>query len=396
MLVSVDKIISETIDAASSDLRQLSLAIHGNPELALKEVAACKLLTDYLEKAGYGIERGAGGLETAFVATFESPEGSDGLKVGFCSEYDALAGIGHGCGHNLIAISGVAMLIAIRRVMERCRIPGVVKLFGTPAEEALGGKITMLDQGVFDGMDLLLMMHPTAGYSGAWHSQCSLSMKVEYFGVPSHAAMAPWAGINAGSAAVIAMNTLGVLREQLKPDWRTHGIITTGGQAANVIPQYSAIDYTVRTGWAEDLAVLRERVLRIFESAALATGCTHKVEEELAYLDNRDNPVLGQLFEDIMHGEYGTQPFRGNGGSTDFGNLSHRFISLHAMYDLDTSGVPNHTVEFTNGAATEEAHKRTLFGAKGVACIAAKCLVDSRFWGRVKKAHFERKRFTVS
>ncbi|KAJ2380933.1 hypothetical protein GGI23_007693 [Coemansia sp. RSA 2559] len=247
----------------------------------------------------------------------------------------------------------------------------------------------MLDQGVFEGMDLLMMIHPTAGYSGAWHSQCCLSMKVEYFGRASHAALAPWDGINAGSAATIAMSTLGVLREQLKPDWRTHGIITTGGQVANVIPQYAAIDYTVRTGWADELQVLRERVLRVFECAASATGCTHKVVEEFAYLDNRDNPVLGQMFEDIMQAQYGGQPNRGSGGSTDFGNLSHKFISLHGMYDLDASGAPNHTVEFTEGAATEDAHRRTLFASKGMACIAAKCLVDSGFWEKVKKAHFE-------
>ncbi|KAJ2398737.1 hypothetical protein GGI23_003067 [Coemansia sp. RSA 2559] len=390
MSVSADKQISEAIDEASDDLRRLSLAIHSNPELAHKEVNACKLLTDYLEGAGYSIERGAGGLETAFVATFESPAGSDGLCIGFCSEYDALAGIGHGCGHNLIAISGVAMLIAIRRVMEQNKVRGTVKLFGTPAEEILGGKIDMLENGVFEGMDLLMMMHPAPGYSGSWHSKCSLSMKVEYFGTPSHAALAPWNGINAGSAAVIAMSTLGILREQLKPDWRTHGIISTGGQVANVISQYASIDYTVRTGWADDLQVLRERVLRVFESAALATGCTHKVVESRQCLDNRDNPVLGQLFEDIMHAKYGGKPLGEVGASTDFGNLSQQFITLHGMYDLDGSGAPNHTAEFAKGSCSEEGHNRTLFSAKTIASIATKCLTDSDFWEKVKKAHAER------
>ncbi|KAJ1727960.1 hypothetical protein LPJ72_005684 [Coemansia sp. Benny D160-2] len=390
MLVSVDKIIGEAIDDASADLRRLSLAIHSNPELAMEEVDASRLLTEYLDSAGYAVERGVAGLETAFVATFESAEGADGLRIGFCSEYDALAALGHGCGHNLIAISGVAMLIAIRRVMERCGVPGTVKLFGTPAEERLGGKIVMLEKGVFDGVDVLLMVHPTAGYTGAWHSQCSLSLAVEYFGRAAHAALAPWDGINAGSAAIIAMQTLGVLREQLKPDWRTHGIITAGGRSANVVPDHSAIEYTVRTQWPDELAVLRERVLRVFESAALATGCTHKVVEELAYLDNRDNAVLGRMFEDLMQEKYGGHPVRGMGASTDFGNLSHRFISLHGMYDLDGSGSSNHTIEFTKGAATDAAHHRTLFAAKTVACIAAKCLVDRDFWESVKKAHRER------
>ncbi|KAJ2551870.1 hypothetical protein EV175_003530, partial [Coemansia sp. RSA 1933] len=179
---------------------------------------------------------------------------------------------------------------------------------------------------------------------------------------------------------------------QLKPDWRTHGIITTGGQVANVIPQYSAIDYTVRTGWANDLKILRERVLRVFESAALATGCTHKVVERSACLDNRDNPVLGKVFEDVMREKYGGGQLIGElGGSTDFGNVSQKFITLHGMYDLDSSGAPNHTVEFAKGSGSEEAHDRTLFSAKTIAGIAVKCLTDSSFWEQVKKAHAERK-----
>ncbi|KAJ2027476.1 hypothetical protein H4S03_008240 [Coemansia sp. S3946] len=276
--------------------------------------------------------------------------------------------------------------------MDKCRIPGTVKLYGTPAEEAIGGKITMLDHGVFDGTDLLMMLHPTAGYSGAWHSQCCLSMKVEYFGKASHAAMAPWDGINAGTAANIAMLSMGALREQLKPDWRTHGIITNGGQAANVIPEYSCIEYTIRTSWASELDILRERTLRVFEAAALATGCTHKVTEEFAYLDNQDNPVLGQLYEEIMEGEYHLPPERGVGGSTDFGNLSQKFISLHGMFDLAGTRVPNHTVEFTKEARSVEAHRRTIFAAKTAARVVARCLVDEGFWKQVKRAHEERQR----
>ncbi|KAJ1809382.1 hypothetical protein LPJ75_004397, partial [Coemansia sp. RSA 2598] len=354
------------------------------------EHKASNLLCDYLSSKGFGIERQAGGLDTAFVATHASSVGADGLCIGFCSEYDALPDIGHGCGHNLIAISGVAMFLAIARVMDVCRVPGTVRLFGTPAEEAVGGKIKMLDKGVFDGADLLMMLHPAPGYSGAWHSQCCLEMAVEYFGKASHAAMAPWDGVNAGSAAVIALQILGVMREQLKPDWRTHGIITHGGSAPNVIPAYSRIEYTVRTGWESDLETLRERVLRAFSAAALATGCTHKVTEEFAYLDNQDNPVLGSMYEELMRKRYNVPPASNVGGSTDFGNLSKRFISLHGMFDLAGTGVPNHTVEFTRDARTEEAHKRTIFAAKSTALIAGRCLVDADFWNRVKQAHHKR------
>ncbi|KAJ2893563.1 hypothetical protein GGI21_005408, partial [Coemansia aciculifera] len=252
----------------------------------------------------------------------------------------------------------------------------------------------MLDQGTFDGTDLLMMLHPTAGYSGAWHSQCCLSLDVEYFGKASHAAMAPWDGINAGTAANIALLTMGALREQLKPDWRTHGIIAEGGRAANVIPDYAKIKYTIRTGWANELDILRERTLRVFEAAALATGCTHKVTEEFAYLDNLDNPVLGGLYEELMQSEYRVPPERGVGGSTDFGNLSHKFISLHGMYDLAGTRVPNHTIEFTRDARSEEAHERTLFAAKTAGRVAARCLVDQSFWSQVKKAHDERRQQT--
>ncbi|KAJ2881850.1 hypothetical protein FB639_002523, partial [Coemansia asiatica] len=382
MLVSLEKVIGETIDDASKDLRKLSLAIHDNPERAMKEHKASELLCNYLCSKGFSVEQQAGGLETAFVATHTSSAGADGLCLGFCSEYDALPEIGHGCGHNLIAISGVAMFLAIARVLDVCRVPGTVRLFGTPAEEAIGGKIKMLDKGVFEGSDLLMMLHPTAGYSGSWHSQCSLSMVIEYFGKSSHAAMAPWDGINAGSAAVVAMQILGIMREQLKPDWRTHGIITHGGSAANIIPSYSRIEYTVRTGWSSELETLRERVLRIFSAAALATGCTHKVTEEFAYLDNQDNQVLGSMYEDLMRKEYDVPPISDVGGSTDFGNLSHRFISLHGMFDLAGTGVPNHSEEFAKNARTEEAHKRTVFAAKSAALVAGRCLVDTDFWNQ--------------
>ncbi|KAJ2539148.1 hypothetical protein EV175_006379, partial [Coemansia sp. RSA 1933] len=155
---------------------------------------------------------------------------------------------------------------------------------------------------------------------------------------------------------------------------------------------YSSINYTVRTGRANDLKILRERVVRVFESAALATGCTHKIDETKACLDNWDNSVLGQLFEDMMQGEYcGGQLIGELGGSTDFGNLSQQFITLHGMYDLGTSGVPNHTAEFAEGAATEDGHVRTLFAAKTIATLAANCLTDRSFWKQVKKAHAERK-----
>ncbi|KAJ1949076.1 hypothetical protein FBU59_001308 [Linderina macrospora] len=393
MQLSIDDVISKAIDAASHDLRKLSLAIHDNPELALNEFHACKILTDYLKTKGFKVEHNIAGLPTAFVATYTSSVGaSGGLQVGFCSEYDALPGLGHACGHNLIAISGVAMFLAIAAVLDKCQIPGTVKLFGTPAEENFGGKVIMQKAGVFDGSDVLMIMHPTLGYSGTWHSQCCQKMVVEYFGKASHSASAPWDGINAGTAANIAILTMGATREQLNPDWHANSIISTGGQAANIVPDYSRIECIIRVSWAKDLKVLEKRTLNIFESAALATGCTHKVTTEFAYLDNQDNPVLGKMYEDIMWDKYKVPPTFGQGASTDFGNLSQSFISLHGNYDLAGTGAPNHTIRFAHDARTEKAHENTLFAAKTTARVAARCLVDGEFWNQVKSAHENRRK----
>ncbi|ORX71649.1 hypothetical protein DL89DRAFT_283016 [Linderina pennispora] len=391
MLISVDDIVFRTIDAASHDLRKLSLSIHDNPELALNETHACKAITDYLKSRGFKVEHSVAGLQTAFVASYVSPAGAyGGLRIGFCSEYDALPGLGHACGHNLIAISGIAMFLAISAVLDACRIPGTVRLFGTPAEENVGGKIIMQKAGVFDGSDLLMIMHPTIGYSGTWHSQCCQKMSVEYFGKASHSAAAPWDGINAGTAASLAQIAMGATREQLRPDWRANSIITTGGEAANIIPEYSRIECIIRASWAKDLRVLEQRTLDIFRSAALATGCTHKVTTEFAYLDNQDNPVLGKMYEGIMREKYKVPPTFGQGASTDFGNLSQSFISLHGNYDLAGTGAPNHTSKFAHDARTEKAHENTLFAAKTSARVAARCVVDGVFWEQVKKAHADR------
>ncbi|KAI8324465.1 hypothetical protein GQ54DRAFT_64800 [Martensiomyces pterosporus] len=385
-------IIKRAIADASEELCRISLSIHSNPELALKELHACKVLTDYLKSQGHSVEHNVAGLETAFIATYTSPAGAEGgLTIGFCSEYDALPEIGHACGHNLIAISGVASYIAICALFKEASIPGTVRLFGTPAEEAEGGKITMHEAKVFDGTDVLLMLHPSPVSSGAWHSQCAQSVRVEYFGKPSHSAIAPWRGVNAGSAANIAMNAMGVMREQFHPTWRVHGIIEVGGKASNVVSDYARLSYGFRTQTKGELETLREKVLKVFEAGAIATGCTHKLTLENPYLDNVDNPLLGKMYEEIMEEEFESPPVHFDvGGSTDFGNLSHDFISLHANFPLKGLRVLPHTAPFAEAAKTEIAHESTLFAAETNARVAARCAIDKEFWAAVKKSHEER------
>ncbi|KAJ1950719.1 hypothetical protein FBU59_000544 [Linderina macrospora] len=389
--------IKHVIAEASADLRELSLSIHSNPELSLQEHHAHRLLTTYLESRNYTIDRSPAGLATAFTATYVSPAGPDGLHIGFCSEYDALPELGHACGHNLIAISGVASFIALTAVIDELRVPGTVKLFGTPAEESEGGKILMHRAKVFEGMDALLMLHPgggfeMGGYSGAWHSLAVQSLEVEYFGKSSHSALAPWMGVNAGSAAIIAMNAIGVMREQMHPTWRVHAIIENGGKANNVVPDYAKVSCGFRAFTGAELDTLRGMMLRIFEAGALATGCTHKVTIEHEYLDNVDNDVLGAYYEELMQEKYGVPPFRVDaGGSTDFGNLSHDFISLHGIFPLVGVKAPPHSAPFAEATKTESAHECALFAAETNARTALRCFVDPEFWAAAQKSFKERK-----
>ncbi|ORX71622.1 amidohydrolase-like protein [Linderina pennispora] len=390
-------IIKHVIAEANADLREISLSIHANPELSFKEFHAHKLLTEFLENRGYTVERTVAGLETAFVATYVSPAGPDGLHLGFCSEYDALPEIGHACGHNLIAISGVASFMALTAAIDELKIAGTVKLFGTPAEEGGGGKIFMHKAGVFDGTDALLMLHPgggfdMGGYSGAWHSHAIQSLNIEYFGKSSHSALAPWMGVNAGSAAVIAMNALGVMREQLHPTWRVHAIIESGGKANNVVPDYAKISCGFRAFTGAELETLRGMMLKVFEAGAIATGCTHKITMDHELLDNIDNPVLGGYYEELMQAKYKVPPFHEDvGGSTDFGNLSHDFISLHGIFPLVGVKAPPHSAPFADAAKTESAHENALFAAETNARTALRCLLDPEFWAAAQKSFKERK-----
>ncbi|KAF9577560.1 hypothetical protein BGW38_007147, partial [Lunasporangiospora selenospora] len=267
--------ICQAIDNETVSLRELSLKIHSNPELGYKEVLAHKALTDYVEAKGFKVTRHAYQLDTAFIAEYESPAtaaavaaGETVRAVGFCSEYDALPGIGHACGHNLIAIAGVASALAIKLVLERHNLVGRVRLIGTPAEETTGGKIPLIERGAFDGLDCCMMTHPSPG-DLVYPTILSVGgFLVEYFGKASHASASPWEGVNALDALVQAYNGLGLLRQQTPTTCRIHCIITSGGQAANIIPEYAAGKIMYRSTVAEDHVKLREKVIRVAKAAA--------------------------------------------------------------------------------------------------------------------------------
>ncbi|PKC58966.1 putative amidohydrolase [Rhizophagus irregularis] len=392
----------KAIDDKSEDLRSISLKIHENPELeyiylAFKEIFAHNLLVEYLKDQGFKVTPSAYGLETAFVAEFTS-KGGEGRVISFNSEYDALPEIGHACGHNLIAIGGVAAAIAIKAVFEKHEIPGKVKLFGTPAEENGGGKIILIKAGAYNDVEISLMIHPSP-YEGSFFSHfANESYNIEYFGRNAHAAGIPWEGINALDAMILAFNNIGLLRQQIKPtETRIHGIINNGGKAPNVIPDYTSASFTIRGKTLEVLNALKPRVYGCFEAAGEATGCTEangtkdvKIFRKRRVFDVKANVTLGERYEEYLR-KFGKEIIPKSEqdgvflGSTDQGNVTYVVPSIHALYDIKPpKGSGNHTIGFTDATKSEFAHNATLFASKGIALTALDFLIDDEFAKKVK------------
>ncbi|KAF8296954.1 hypothetical protein DL93DRAFT_2091535 [Clavulina sp. PMI_390] len=332
------------------------------------------------------------GLDTAWRATWS--QGRGGRTIGFNSEMDALPGIGHACGHNLIAIGGVAAALGVKTALEKSGTAGTVILLGTPAEESGSGKIHLIEQGAYKPMHACLMMHPSAGPKHSFFNGPSQAIKaftVEYFGHTAHASAAPWEAKNALDAAVLAYSSISVLRQQIKPDHRTHGIIEGKDWAPNVIPDYARLQWLVRAPSPDQVIVLSERVINCFQAAALATGTQVKITaaKDFAF-DLRQNRALAEDFTEVMS-RYGLTDLGANGGisaSTDFGNVTYELPALHPGYTIPT--VPNggnHTAAFANSAREPHAHTLTLTVAKGLAISGLRIITDDEFYAKVKKAY---------
>ncbi|EPQ56574.1 amidohydrolase [Gloeophyllum trabeum ATCC 11539] len=385
----VSTTIDSIIDRLNPDLRELSLQIHDHPEIMFQEKYAHDTLTAFMADHGFAVTEHYLGLETAWKAEWSN--GTGGRVLGINSEMDALPEIGHACGHNLIAIAGVGVALAIKHAMQKHDVSGKIVLLGTPAEEGGGGKVILLERGGYDEMDACLMCHPSPGPKCSAAISSSLSMQpieVEYFGHPAHAAAFPWEGTNALDAAVLAYSAVSVLRQQMKPDYRVHGVIKGGDLAANVIPDYVKMVWGVRTPTKAELEVLRDRVKACLESAAVATGCRVKLTLGRPYYDLRMNNVLGREFENAML-QHNFQTMSDAGAaraSTDFGNVSYALPSLHPHYAIPTEpNGGNHTAAFTASARTPEAHAATLTVAKGLAMTGFRVLDDADFYAQVKQ-----------
>ncbi|EJU03334.1 hypothetical protein DACRYDRAFT_21536 [Dacryopinax primogenitus] len=388
----ISKTITEKIDELSGELRKLSLGIHEHPELRFEEKYAHDVLTKFMESKGFNVTPHWKDLDTAWVATFT--HGSGGRNLGFNSEMDALPGIGHACGHNLIAIGGVAAALGVAEAMKQHNISGTVTLMGTPAEEGGDGKCILLKRGAYDGLDACLMIHPRPGAKD-WHGANSClaraQVEVEYTGHTAHAAFAPWDGRNALDAAVIAYTSISTLRQQLKPTTRVHGSLEGKDWTPNVVPDYAKLSYYVRTPRYQEIGPVMKRVKECFTAGGLAAGCETKITEQSMMIDLLTNKPLAEEYKNIVEGQFGNKVDLGPegffGASTDFGNVSHALPGLHPVYAIPTKpGGGNHNPLFTAAAATPEAHAATLVAAKGIALTGMKVLTDSSFAVKVRES----------
>ncbi|KZT37726.1 amidohydrolase [Sistotremastrum suecicum HHB10207 ss-3] len=384
--------INERVDELSSSLRELSLKINGDPELEFEEYHAHDNLTAFMESHGFTVARHYLGLETAWRAEFS--HGHGGRVMGVNSEMDALPAIGHACGHNLIAIAGVAVALALKAVLEKHNISGKVVLLGTPAEEGGGGKKILLERGGYEDMDACVMCHPGAGESrstGTGPSLATEKLDVEYFGHTAHAAAAPWEGQNALDAAFLAYSAVSVLRQQIKPDHRVHGIVQGKNWAANIIPDYATMQWIARAPSAAEAKALLERVKNCVEAAGTATACRVKLKvSPMGYADLRQNKSLAEAYRDTASRHYGlslTDAAGAIGGSTDFGNVSYDVPSLHPMYAIPTQpNGGNHTVLFAEAARSVKAHHITLDVAKSLAFTGFRVIHDDAFFAKVSNS----------
>ncbi len=375
------------IDEQAGALVALSLRIHDHPELAFEETQATAWLAEYLRGRRFDVTAGIAGLPTAFRAV----AGAGSPAVAILAEYDALPGIGHGCGHNIIATAAAGAGAGVRAVIDE--LGGSVVVIGTPAEEVYAGKAIMIRAGAFDGLDAAIMTHPGTRDTVIAKALACAELKVEYHGREAHAAAQPERGVNALEAMIIAYNAINSLRQHIRRTARVHGVITDGGEAPNIVPGHSAASFLVR---AEDdvyLEELKRRVADCFEAGAKATGARLELTwNEHQYSAMNTNAVIGRahrknlaaLGRDVPEVEV-ARPM----GSTDMGNVSKVVPAIHPSIAIAPGDVNSHSPEFAVYAASDSGKRAVIDGAKALAMTAIDILADAELRAAMR-AEFER------
>jgi amidohydrolase len=383
-LETLKKDVASAIDAMQDELLALSHAIHSEPELALEEFKAAARLTGAVESHGLAVQREAFGLKTAYASEF----GERGPTIAILSEYDALPGIGHACGHNIIATAGFGAAMALSKL--NGRLPGRVRYLGTPAEERYGGKEMMALEGAFERADAAMMIHPSNLNLITMPCIAICDVTAVFHGRAAHASAVPYRGLNALDAVVTAYQAIAQLRQHIKNTERIHGIITEGGLAPNIVPERAACRFYVRAVDVHELANLKARVQACFEAGALATGCRVETKwGESGYLDLKTNWPMAEAYQ--RNGEkLGLEFFPvkdlppGYAGSTDMGNVSHRLPSIHPCLAVAPLNVIIHNAEFARHAVSERGDQAVIDGAKSLAMTALDLMSDAALMERSK------------
>lgn len=355
--------VEDAVNRRRSDLIELSHSIHAEPELAFNEHRSCAKAQALVAERGFEITAKPAGLDTAFRASY----GSGSLVVGICAEYDALPEMGHACGHNIIAASAVGTALALAEVADELGL--TVVLLGTPAEEAGGGKALMLQAGVFNDIAATVMLHAGPIDIAAARSLALSEATIRYLGRESHAAVAPYLGINAADAVTVTQVAIGLLRQQLAPGQMMHGIVTDGGQAPNVIPARAEMRYAMRATDSESLRELESRMAGCFAAGAVATGCEHVVTEAApAYAELKPDPWLASAVRAEMV-RLGRSPVSEDVeaalplGSTDMGNVTQVMPGIHPIVGVEAGGASLHQPAFAAAAASPSADTAVIEGS---------------------------------
>lgn len=372
----MEAVLAAAVQRRADELCALSRSIHAEPELAFAEYRSAAKVADLVEAEGFEVERAVGGLETAFTATY----GAGSLVIGLCAEYDALPEIGHACGHNIIAAASTGAALALREVADRLDL--TIKLVGTPAEESGGGKVLLLERGVFDDVAMAMMVHPAPDETCACTSLAITDLRLRYTGAAAHAAAAPHKGRNAADALTVAQVAVGLLRQHLQPHQMVHGIVTHGGAAPNVIPADTSALYYIRALDVESLRQLETRVRDCFRAGAVATGCTHEVTQvSPVYTELDPDPWLAAAYRAAITG-LGRSPLnpedeqKRQTGSTDMGNVSRALPAIHPTIAIDCGDAVNHQPEFAAACASPSADRAVCDGALALALTGLAAATD--------------------
>ena len=367
--------LAAAVDAARDEILALSHQIHAHPEPAFEETQAASWIAAALAGHGFAVEHPAGSLPTAIRAIRRGGRGGPGPRIAILAEYDALPGLGHGCGHNTMAASGVGAAIALAAIADE--LPGEIVFLGTPAEERGSGKQIMIDDGLFAGIDAALLFHPCDRNHVESHPLASEDVDVVFHGLQAHAAADPWKGRNALDAMILLFSSVGLWRQQLPTEARVHGIIQEGGTAANIIPDRTRAWFMLRSPDQAEYEAMKARFRDLAAAAALATGTTADVTFSGGAMTMKQNTLLEARWvaNATAYGIVDQGP-DANSGSTDMGNVSWVCPTIHPELAIAPEGTPGHSILFRDAAATPDADATTLLAATLVAQTAYELFAD--------------------